>query len=83
MNLKKHMTNVQRQDIYLRYLYEDQQGYSVYAIHLLVDYRAAKAPLGTLTLKSGSTNIDIQWAAHMKKGALLSAVAPEGVSGDE
>lgn len=82
--MKKHLTNVRRQDLYLRYEYENHDGQDVYSIHMLADYRNGVPPLGHAYIKAGTPLTDIKWAGHIKRGSRLMSVnmPDEGVRDD-
>jgi hypothetical protein len=74
---RKHLSDVRAQDILLKHHYVEGNGYDVYEIHMLRDYRVGAIPLGQLVFnpRSGQAWTNLRKALE---GQRLQSFTPEG-----
>ena len=80
MTDRKNISNVSRNDLLLRFAFEDEGGFSNYHIFTLADHVVTSRPIGTLILKPGNYPVTIKWAKHVRSTASLVAPLPDAAT---
>ena len=74
---RKNLSDVQAQDLLLKWRYEGVDGHDVYDIHAVRDFKVGAAPLGQLTYNPRTGNGWSELRADLI-GTRLQAIGPEG-----
>lgn len=77
-NRRKHLSDVNRHDLILKWKLDDADGHSYYDIHMLAEYQMGKPPLGSIMLRPGKALASITWSSAIDmESRLMSAQVRE------
>jgi hypothetical protein len=74
---RKNLSDVNPQDLLLKWQYEGDDGHDIYAVHTVADYLVTSRPLGTLSFNPRTGNA-LLLVRNELKGCHLQATGPEG-----
>ncbi len=73
---RKHLGDIGPRDLLLKWVYEDSEGYDVYNIFLLQDYKRAAQPLGSFKRHPNKLEVTQSLAAKAKGKRWLARSKP-------
>jgi hypothetical protein len=74
--IRKNISNLNRNDLLLKYAFDDKDGVSHYHVFLAATYTVTARPLGTLCLRVGRQPT-VTWDKHVTSHVDLCAAGPD------